>query len=650
MNKNRGGRHPKRQIGESRAGRTAFAAGVFLAAMCLAPDARAQPEIFAQLSLDKLADFSLEQLGNIKVSSVSRRQERLLQAPASVFVITPEDIRRSGARSLPEVLRLAPNLQVARTSAGQWAISARGFNNAIGNKLLVLVDGRTIYSPLFSGVWWDQQDVVLEDVEQIEVISGPGGALWGANAVNGVINVTTRPASQTQGSLVSVSGGDGNQNLSARYGGKLGDTGAWRLYAMGVDRKNTSSARGARIADDARKQQIGWRADWDAGIDRFNFQGDAYEGGTAPGTPESPQISGANLLASWKRALPDGSGWRLQGYYDQSRRDEPFSFRDDMEIFDIEWQRNEPVRGSHRVLWGANVREARDSTQPSFLVRFIPGDRSLRWASVFAQDEIRVADQLELTLGAKLERNVYTGWEFLPSARLSWTPSDEQLGWAALSRAVRAPARLDREFFFPGNAPFFIRGGPDFRSEVANVLELGWRAQPSRAMSYSVTAFHHRYDHLRSGQPPPAVVQNMMEGSTSGLEAWAQWQAAEQWRLSAGLLELRQHLRVMPGSTDPIGPSALGNDPRHQWSLRSSHNLGHGHELDVSIRRVGALPLPAVPAYTALDARWGWRVSPDVDVALNLQNLLDRGHVEFGAVAGASEVRRAAWLKVTWRR
>jgi iron complex outermembrane recepter protein len=625
--------------------------GALIGAMlyCTAHAAAAQTETLAQLSLDRLADLSLEQLGNINVNSVSRRQERLLQAAASVYVVTAEDIRRSGARTLPEALRLAPNLHVARTSAGQWAISSRGFNNAIGNKLLVLVDGRTVYSPLFSGVFWDAQDVMLEDIEQIEVISGPGGTLWGANAVNGIINVTTRPAQGTQGGLVALSGGNDSRSGAVRYGGKFGNDAAFRVYALGLDRDNTTQANGKAISDDARKKQVGWRVDWGRPQSGFTLQGDSYRGGVDPGTPQAPVLSGTNVLARWTKQLEAGASWRLQGYYDHSRRDEPLSFRDEMDILDVEWQHNMAPSIGHRVMWGAGHREARDQADTSLLVRFNPTQRRLRWTNVFVQDEIALGPALQATIGAKLERNVYTGWEFLPSARLAWTPSETQLAWAALSRAVRAPARLDREFFFPGRPPFAINGGPDFQSEVAGVLELGWRAQPTPALSYSLTAFHHRYDKLRSGQPPPAVVQNMMEGHTSGIEAWGHWQATPRWRLSAGLNELRKHLRLKPGSRDPTGPSALGNDPRHQWQLRSSLQLKDPHELDFGVRHVGALPLPAVPAYTVVDARWGWQVSPTVELSLTVQNLFDREHAEFGDAASASQSRRAGWLKLLWR-
>jgi len=628
--------------------RTAWAAALCCSSLSAFSEPT-DPSNFAQLSLDRLGDLSLEQLGSIQVTSVSRRPERLLHAAASVFVITAEDIRRSSARSLPEVLRLAPNLQVARTGASQWAISARGFNNAIGNKLLVLVDGRTIYSPLFSGVFWDAQDVMLEDIEQIEVISGPGATLWGANAVNGVINITTRPASATQGGLVAASAGAGDGQLATRYGGKLGETGHYRLYALGIERDNSLRSNGTEITDTTTKRQVGLRADWGLPDNGVTLELGSYSGGELPGTPEAPRLSGDHLLARWSGRQGDGSTWRLQGYYDRSQRIEPFTFNDEMEVFDVEWQHSPATSKTHKVLWGAGHRQARDKTQRTLLARFIPAERELHWTNIFLQDEIALSERVGLTLGAKAESNVYTGWEFLPNVRLAWSPSDSQMAWTSLSRAVRAPARLDREFFFPGNPPFFIRGGPDFESEVVNVLELGWRAQPTPALSYSATLFHHRYDRLRSGQRPPAVVQNMMEGNTRGVEAWAHWQVTQNWRLTGGLNTLRKNLRLKPGSTDPTGPSAQGNDPRHQWMLRSSLNLTPRHEFDFSVRRVGTLPSPVVPAYTAVDARLGWHASRDVELSLSVQNLFDRGHVEFGAPASASELRRAAWVKLLWR-
>jgi iron complex outermembrane receptor protein len=301
-------------------------------------------------------------------------------------------------------------------------------------------------------------------------------------------------------------------------------------------------------------------------------------------------------------------------------------------------------------MWGAGYRQADDRIDNSLLVAFLPPQKQLRWSHLFVQDEWALRPDWHLTLGAKWESNVYTGDEFLPNARLDWRPAPEQLLWTALSRAVRAPARIDREFFFPAQPPFLINGGPNFESEVSKVFELGWRGQPARTLSASVTAFRHLHDKLRSGQPVGASfeVMNLIAGTSTGVEGWATWQAATHWRLSAGFLELRQHLQRKPGSLDPTGPSALGNDPQHQGQLRSSLSLAGGHELDVMVRHVGALPNPAVPAYTAVDARWGWRVRPGLELSVAAQNLFDPMHVETRDNNGANQVPRSVFLKLVW--
>jgi iron complex outermembrane receptor protein len=598
-----------------------------------------------------LADLSLEELSNIEITSVAKRAERLSDAPASVFVITGEDIRRSGATSLPEALRLAPNLEVARVSSNTYAISARGFNNAIGNKLLVLIDGRTVYSPIFSGVFWDVQDLMLEDVERIEVIDGPGAALWGANAVNGVINVITRPAQSTRGPLLSAGSGNRESDLAARLGGPLGDNGSMRLYAKGFSRNGTRSGNGTELRDAWDRQQAGFRTDWGGADGGFTFQGDAYAGAVIAGAAlGSPTVAGSNLLGRWNRQFADGSSFRLQAYYDHAERDDPIQFRDKMDVYDVEFQHAPAFGANHRVLWGGGYRYAQDNTRTSLLVRFIPDDRSLKWWNAFVQDEVSLASSVVLTLGVKVETNVYTGPEYLPSLRLAWKPSADKLVWGALSRAVRAPARIDREFFFPGNPPFFINGGPDFQSEVFDVAELGYRARLAKAASFSMTAFHHIHDKLRSGSAPPAQVHNNAEGTTSGFEGWGNYQATDAWRLSAGFVELRQRLHLKSDSPpDPTAISNLGNDPEHTQMLRSLLNLSERHEFDLVLRHVSALPNPAVPAYTAVDARLGWRARRDTELSLAVQNLFDPRHVEFGAAGTASEIPRSVFLKLLWR-
>jgi len=601
-----------------------------------------------------LADLSLEQLGSIEVISVSKRAERLSTAAASIFVITGDDIRRAGVRSLTEALRLAPNLQVAQSSAGAYAISARGFNNAIGNKLLVLIDGRTIYTPLFSGVFWDQQNVMLEDVERIEVISGPGGALWGVNAVNGVINVITRAAKDSQGALVALGAGNRDHGAAVRYGGKLGSDGHYRVYGKTNELQNTGRANGTSVADGRQFGQAGFRADWrSAGDgDTYTVQGDAYSGKSEfllfpPLLVPPVTVSGANLLARWTRQLRDGSEFRVQAYFDHADRDDPLFFRPRSDIFDLELQHG-MTRGAHRLLWGGGYRRARDDVGAGiFFSRFIPENSQLEWVNLFIQDEYRLASNLEFTAGIKLERNDYSGWEHLPSVRLAWKPGERELAWGAVSRAVRAPSRFDRDVFFPpAGPPFALAGGPNFKSEVANVFELGYRAQPVTSLSYSVTAFRHDWRHVRGATSPPLplFLDNSIRGLVNGVETWAAVQPVRSWRLSGGFTSLHEKLTAGPGNN-----AELANDPDQWWTLRSSHQPSDRQEFDLMVRRVGSLRLQGVPAYTAVDARWGWRVARDAELSLTLRNLLDREHAEFGAPPGRSEFGRSFFLKLLWR-
>jgi iron complex outermembrane receptor protein len=603
-----------------------------------------------------LVDLSLEELANLEITSVSRRAERLSDAPASIFVITGDDIRGSGATSLPEALRLAPNLEVARVDSRQYAISARGFNNTIANKLLVLIDGRTVYTPLFSGVFWDAQDTLLEDVDRIEVISGPGATLWGANAVNGVINVISRRAAETQGTLLVAGAGNLERGAAARQGGKAGVDGAFRVYGKISDRDHTSRADGTSVPDSWDSGQAGFRADWGTAVGAFTLQGDAYRGTIDQAASGDIRISGGNLLARWARQLSGGDRVQVQAYFDNTEREIPGTFAERLNTFDVEFQHALRVGSQHSVIWGGGYRRADDHVSNTAAIAFLPADRNLRRGNLFVQDEIALrGDQLRLTLGTKAQSNPYTATEFLPSARIAWKPDASRLVWSALSRAVRAPARLDRELFVSAQPPVLpqpIAGGPDFRSEISKVLELGYRAQPSRRASYSVTLFHSVHDHLRSLEPGPAgalVIGNEMEGKTDGIEAWGSLQAAERWRLSAGLLVLDQNLRLKAGSGDTSGVAAAGNDPKHQWNLRSSLDLPGRQEFDVMLRHVGPLPSPGVPGYTALDARYAWHFERGLELALIAQNLFDRSHPEFAAPpAPPSEIERGLFLKLRW--
>ena len=606
-----------------------------------------------------LADLSIEELGNIQVTSVSKHAERLLDAPAAIFVITGEDIRRSSATRLPEALRLAPNLEVARASASSYAISARGFNNTIDNKLLVLIDGRVVYTPLFSGVFWDAQDVMLEDVERIEVISGPGAALWGANAVNGVINVITRRSSDTQGGYAYGHSGNLERGYGARYGSTLDSGASYRVYARFFDVFNTSRADGVTASDGWGKGQLGFRSDWGTTANGVTLQGDVYRGKLDQAMGDDSSISGGNLLGRWNRDLAGWGRVQVQAFFDNTERDIPGRLAERLNIFDFEFLHGLKAIGAHSLTWGGGYRYGDDRVTNSAGLEFLPADRGLRWSNVFAQDEIALADNLRLILGGKFENNYYTGTDFLPSARLAWKPQPQRLIWGAASRAVRAPSRIDRDFFSfvplpTGLTP--LNGGPDFVSEVAKVYEVGYRAQASPRASYSVSLFHNIYDRLRSVEPDPGsagevVLGNKMEGKSDGIEAWGNYQAAKNWRLSAGGFFLRQRLRLMPDSGDTLGVSAAGNDPKRQFLLRSSLNLPDSAELDVGIRYVAALPNPSVSAYTAVDIRVAWRLQRELELSVVGQNLFKPSHAEFaqfGSTAAPSEMARGGYVKLRW--
>jgi iron complex outermembrane recepter protein len=622
--------------------------------------ARAEP------SGDRLASLSIEELSQIEITSVSKRAESLADAPTSVFVITAADIRRSGATTLPEALRLAPNLQVNRASAFEYTVTARGFASSSANKLLVLIDGRSVYSPLFSGVFWDVQDVVLEDVERVEVISGPGGTLWGVNAVNGVINVITRSARDTTGSLVALGGGNQETRGTARFGATLPEGGAYRVYATHREMRRTETESGTRVNDAGHHSQAGFRADGSVDGDLWMLKGDVYQGKRAqplPGTIVisglsvplgNIPVSGSNLTAAWERRLAQGGAVAVQAYYDRAYRDVPPFFGDTQHIVDLQMQHSLGAHGAHQPVWGLQYREGRDRVSNGPYLAFLPERLSQTWISLFAQDEIALRPELQLTLGARAERNDYTGTEFLPTLRVAWKAAPQHLWWGALSRTVRAPSRLDHDTYVPGAPPYLLRGGPEVRAEVANALELGYRGQPTPNASFSATVFASRYKQLRTQEIDPSVTfltyGNGMRGSTSGFEMWGSWQARPGWRLHGGFTRLRQHLELVAGSNDAAAvANAEGANPSRWWSLRSALDLGGSTELDATLRYVGTLPRPHVPSYTALDVRLGRRMSPGVDVSVTGQNLLGSGHGEFADVATRSYFQRAVVLKAEVR-
>jgi len=600
----------------------------------------------------ELAGLSIEELASVQITTVSRRPQAVADTPAALFVITAEDIRRSGALTLPEALRLAPNLHVARLTSSRYAISARGQNATVANKLLVMIDGRSVYTPLFSGVFWSVQDLMLDDVERIEVLSGPGAAQWGSNAVNGVINVITRNAADTQGTLVSGIAGNRAQGGAVRHGGTLGDNGHYRVFGKFLQHQAATLNDGSRAEDAWDRGQIGFRADWSEPGNTLTVHGSAYQGESEQEEPGLRETSGANLLLKWNRQLEGGSDLRVQAYYDRTERDQEGVFGQTLDILDLEVIQALPAQGRHAIVWGGGYRFAHDRIDNSEMLAFLPARRNLRWSNLFVQDEITLTDPLRLTLGARLEHNDYTGLEFLPNARLAWAFLPDHLLWTSIARAVRSPSRIDREFFRPGQPPYTLAGGADFRSEVSNVVEFGYRAESKARWSYAITLFYHDHQHLRSREPTtpegPLVLGNEVEGNTRGVELWSSYRITPGWQLSGGYTYLQQRLRISPGGGDPEGVRIQGNDPRHNAQLHSRWTLSPQWELDLSLRHVSALPDPQVPSYTEVDARVAWMPNDNLEISLVGQNLAGDRHVEFGNVETRSEFGRAVYLGLKW--
>ncbi len=645
-----------------------------------------------------LSELSLEELMDVEVVSVSRRAGPISAAAAAVFVLTREDLRRSGATTIPEALRLVPGLQVARIDANKWAISARGFNGRFANKLLVLLDGRTVYTPLFSGVLWDVQDTLLEDVERIEVIRGPGATLWGANAVNGVINILTRAATDTQGTLVSAGGGSEERGfIAARYGGLLGPATAYRVYGKLFDRDASVEAGGGVAADAWSVGRGGFRLERTlSAASTLTVQGDGYRGEVGSGLvvadvaalPSARQrtirsddaIAGGNLLARWRHERGSGSEMRAQLYLDRTERD-TVVVDETRDTWDLELQYAAAATARQRLIWGVGFRHTADDIAGSDVLTFTPAARSDALWSAFLQDEVTlVPERLSVIAGTKLEHNDYSGAEVQPTLRALWTPRHGHTVWGAVSRAVRTPSRAEHDFRFnaatfgpgtlaPGAPPVVSAaiGSPAFQPEELLAYELGWRTGVGGRLFVDAAAFLHRYDRLRSTRvgepflevapPPPhlvvpALVRNDMQGDAYGLELAADWRPVAGLRLAAAYTLLEMDLELLPGADDPAALAAEGESPRHQLHLRAAVDLSRDVELDLAGRWVDALPAHAIPSYAALDLRLGWEPVAGLELALVGQNLLDDEHVEFTPevlTTPSVALERSLYGKVTWR-
>jgi iron complex outermembrane receptor protein len=602
---------------------------------------------------DALKRLSLEELFDLEVTSVSKKAEPVSKTPAAVHVVTADDLRRMGVLNIPEALRYIPGVEVARVDSRSYAITARGFNGTVANKLLVLMDGRSVYTPLYSGVFWDVQDAFIEDIEQIEVIRGPGATVWGANAVNGVINIISKGAANTQGFLVT--GGAGNVERGfggVRYGGTLGSQAFFRIYAKDYDRGPSQLPNGQDAGDASRMYQGGGRADWTpTAADVITVQGDLYGSSIDRRNSDPTDMSGGNALARWTRRFSDSSHLQLQGYFDRTKRDVPSTFAEALQTYDLALNHRFAQFARNDVVWGLGFRLTSDDVSTYPALAFLPPHLTHRLYTGFIQDEIALAlDRFYLTIGSKIEHNDYTGFEYQPSIHAAWTPTSQQTVWGAVSRAVRAPSRIDRDFFAPAQPPYLLVGNPDFDSEVLNAFEVGYKSHPTTALTTSVATFYNIYDKLRSLETgPPFFLSNGLDGRTYGVEAEASCQLTSRWRLSAGYTFLRLILDVEPSSTDTGGQRQEGDSPRHQAFARSSLALPRDLSLDTGIRFVDELPNQQVPAATVCDARLAWQPSKAVEVEVVGQGLFDSRHPEFGMPSTRREIVRSIYGKATCR-
>ena len=622
-------------------------------------------------SRDPIVDLnalSLEELGNIQITSVSKKAELLSDAPAAIYVITHDDIIRSGAATIPEMLRLAPNLQVAQINPNSYAISARGFNGQIADKLLVLIDGRSVYTPIFAGVYWDMQYVAPESIERIEVISGPGGTLWGANAVNGVINIITRRSGDTQGGVLTVGAGNRGYQAGLQYGGKFGSDLSYRVYAAGYSNFSDKTANGFSAQDGWSKPQGGFRLDWSPDKDLVTAQADIYAGNEEQLAATTQSISGGDLLTRWTHSFDNGSSLQVQAYYDHEGRFVSNSGGgDELTTYDLDVQHNFAVTDWNAIVWGGGYRLDLYRVFNELGLVFVPGTGTLRYANLFAEDTITISDRVKLVAGIKLEDDAYVGAALLPSLRVSWKVSGTDLLWAAVSRAVRSPTPFDRDAQGGGPPPLLI-GGADFQSEKLTAYEIGYRGQPMSALSFSVSAYYNDYTSLRSIDFTPTffpvAFANFASGNTYGVEVWGNYKFTNWWRLSASFNIQHENLTydvpLTPGFLGPYEAPYVplivnqiigytGDDSTHQISLRSSMDLDHDVAWDAELRKVGALPNPAVPGYVELDMRAGWQVTNAFRVSLIGSNLLHAHHVEFVESATAVEIPRSLTLEVQHR-
>ena len=600
--------------------------------------------------------MSIEQLMEIDVTLATREPEPVGRTAAAITVITNDDIRRSGVTTIADALALADGVHVARFNNGTWAVSARGFNATSANKLLVMVDGRIEYSPLFSGAFWNMLDYTLEDIERIEVIRGPGATLWGANAVNGVVNIVTRHSRDTRGTLLSFGTGNEDPALADfRYGGAAAGA-TYRLYGK-------FARRGPQIFDDdvssddgRRRGQLGFRIDRQGGGGEWLVKGDVFRSEDDLADRGSGKFGEVALQGGWSRAFTPGSNVALRTYYRREFRDVPLQLTHAIDTVDLDLQHGFAWRERHRVIWGTGYRRNSDETEGGSVL-FVPADRVYSVISVFAQDEIAVRpDQFHVTLGLKMERNAFSGMEWQPNIRARLDVAPRQMIWGALSRAVRRPTRLDVDVraLAPNGSVVAIGGGDSYKGEGLVAAEFGYRAQPLAIAAIDATLFSHSYDDLRSQELPPAgppiVIGNTLNGRSQGVELAGSLQPLPMWRIRASYTFLDVSITKDIDSRDIGGGASEANDPSHIFGFRTDVDLPRRVELNLFLRSIGALPNPRVPAYTELNGRLGWRATEHFEVAIAGQDLLHDHHPEFGAAAPFRvEFERSIRVQATFR-
>ena len=516
---------------------------------------------------------------------------------------------------------------MAQINAYSWTVTARGFNSPeTANKLLVLVNGRTVYEPISGGVMWQQVDVDLGNIDHIEVISGPGGAVWGANAVNGVINVITKPAAQTQGVAMSATGGSYEQTAGLRVGGKLGDHATFQLLGDTFNYGRTAAALASDTSDDAFKGAhagLGVTGAW--GGDRFSLGLGGYNNSIVDG---GGRLWGEVLKGGWSRTLRNGSTIDVHAYVSRDDRRDP-TLSESRDLYDLDGQQTMTIGGRQTVTWGGEYRLYHEDFVSYDAFYFANPRSTISLGSLYGQDEIALAPSVKLTLGLKLEDSSYSGFDWLPNIRLAWQPNETSLVWAAVSRSVRTPNRVERELEDPG----LLVPSPDFTSEKVVAYETGWRAQPNRSLSLSVSLFYNRYDDLRTdGYDPvtvvPIMLQNGARGRTWGMEAWGKYDVSPSWRLSAGFNVLNKSFNLIPGANDLTMLAVQGQDPHSQAQLRSQWTINHTLEFDLALRTVAKVDNAPVPAYSEADAHLGWRLGNRLSLALDGHNLLHDRHLE----------------------